>query len=413
MAKCVLILVFVAGAGLVVPLASADQNPSSDASAAMVPITPISEPPDPTPPAQAHANQVSEDILDLVSGRPGFGGLWVDKAGVTHVGVTPAEAGQFKSALSDRFAGEFVLEQRGATYRDLEARRDRVTHMLPELKAAGLDLLEWGPDEVNGTLWVSLRQYSAEKAAAVRRLLGADVVVKQALATGDSSELFSRTDDSPPWSAGIYLYPSATTPYPQCTSGMPIVINRSRYLVTAGHCHDPALQGTFPQDVYNGGAKIGTANWADFTQNGVDAAIISGTAGFLLYRGPNTLVGVESVPWNSLVGQTVCAGGAFTGERCTLPVIAANYCSSYYPNRITCGVSTAGASGAEAAGHGDSGGPMYIVSPRSRISGIIVAAASPQFTCTTQGPVVTTRRCADYVRFQSASSILSHWNTTM
>lgn len=123
---------------------------------------------------------------------------------------------------------------------------------------------------------------------------------------------------------------------------MPIVINGNRYLVSAAHCYDPKLGGVFPSDVYNGGVNIGRSNWADFSQNGVDAAVITAPASFTLYRTETSFVGIDNVPWNSLVGQTICAGGAFSGERCALPVIAVNYCSSYYPDRITCGVSTAG-----------------------------------------------------------------------
>jgi hypothetical protein len=419
MVKVLASIVLLVGLALATPFAygqtedrgsAAATPPASDEKATGTPL------PDPTPPSQTRANQVSEDILDLVSSRPGFGGLWVDKAALTHVAVTPAEFAAFEALLGERFKGEFVLERRSVTYRELEVRRDRVSQLMPELKAAGLDLLEWGPDETHGTVWVSLRKYTPDKAAKVRQLLGDDVIVEQAQATGGADDLLSRTDDWAPYAAGIFLYPPpAVSSYPQCTSGMPIVINGSRYLVTAGHCHDPALGGTFPQDVYNGGVKIGRANWADFSQNGVDAAIITAPAGFYLYTGPSTMVSVGSVPWNSAVGQTVCAGGAFSGEKCALPVIKVDYCSSYYPNRITCGVSTAGAPGAEAAGHGDSGGPMYVRSPYLRISGTIVAAASPPFPCTTQGPVQpgTTRTCMDYIRFQTASSILNHWNTTM
>lgn len=410
---CILLL---AGLALAAPLAYGQDNARGTSRATLptpsgkVTGNPL---PDPTLPAQVRANQVSEDILNLVSGNPGFGGLWVDKSGLTHVAVTPSESAGVLALIGERFKREFVLEQRTVTYRELQARRDHASQELPALRAAGLDLLEWGPDEIHGVLWVTLKNYTPEKAGIVRQMLGSDVVVEQAKATGGADDLLSRESDWAPYSAGIYLYGSAATQYPMCTSGMPIVIAGSRYLVTAAHCYDPALGGTFPQDVYNGGAKIGRANWADFSQNGVDAAIITAPTGFYLYRAQNTIVSPGPVPWNSAVGQTVCAGGAFTGERCSLPVDKVNYCSSYYPNRITCGVSTAGAPGSEAAGHGDSGGPMYILSPSIRISGTIVAAASPQFACTIQGPTGGTRYCSDYIRFQTASSILNHWNTTM
>lgn len=403
-----LVLVLLVGAALVAPLASADDGlrGSSSTSSATSDKAASNPLPDPTPPAQIHANQVSEDIQNLVAKSPGYGGLWVDKTGLTHVAVTPSEATRVNAILNDRFKNDFVLEQRAVTYRQLEARRDRVNQLMPALRSAGLDLLEWGPDEVHGTLWVSLKHYSPDKATRVRQMLGDDVIVEQAMA-GGADDMYSRTSDWSPYSAGIYL----STDMSMCSSGMPILVGGNRYLVTAGHCHDPNLGTPFPADVYNGGAKIGRANWADFSGGGIDAAIVTAAGSLTLYRTETAYVATGGAPWNSAVGQTICSGGAFTGERCALPVIKVNYCASYYPNRTTCGVSTAGAPGAEAAGHGDSGGPMYIVSPSVRISGIIVAPASPQYTCSTHPE--GGRTCSDYVRFQMASSILSHWQTTM
>lgn len=196
---------------------------------------------------------------------------------------------------------------------------------------------------------------------------------------------------------------------------MSIVIKGVRYFVTAAHCTDPNLGLPFPSPIYNGGTYIGQTNWADFTANGIDAAVVKAAGHASTYRTASTYINMETTPWNSLVGQTVCAGGAFSGEKCALPVIAVNYCSNYLGYRLTCGVSTAGGSGKQAAGHGDSGGPMYIMSPVPRFSGIVVAAASPQFNCSVQGPTPpgSVRTCSDYVRFQTIQSILSHWNTTI
>lgn len=371
--------------------------------------------PDPTTDEETRANEESNAIAAIVSNMPGFGGIWVDEGGITHVAVQHGKAGDFATALEERPKGEHVLEEVDFSYNDLVSRRNSISEQIRTLKTQGLDLLEWGPDEKNNAVWISLRNYTDEKADSARKLLGQDIIVKPATVTGDENDLFSRTDDWQPYSAGIFLG-DFIDPYPFCSSGMPIVIRGNRYLVSAAHCYDPALGGQFPSDVNNGGTNIGRSNWADFSSpNGVDAAVITAPGSFTLYRTETSFVSIDTVPWNSLVGQTICAGGAFSGERCALPVIAVNYCSSYYPDRITCGVSTAGKDGGEAAGHGDSGGPMYILSPSRRISGIIVAAASPQFTCSVQGPVppFRTRTCSSYVRFQTASSILSHWGTTM
>jgi hypothetical protein len=403
--------------GAATPYSLAAQFMGSDESASLPTKSPAGQQatlPDPTTSEESRANEVSAAVAAIVSEMPGFGGIWVDEKGITHVAMQQGKAGNVKAALGDRFNGEYLAEEVKFAYADLVSRRDSISKQLDSLETQGLDLLEWGPDEKNNTVWISLRNYSAEKADLARKVLGEDTIVKEATVPGDENDLFSRTDDYAPYSGGIYLG-RANDPYPRCTSGMPILINGGRYLVSAAHCYDSAFGGQFPSDVYNGGAKIGRANWADFTQYGTDAAVITAPASFTLFRTETSFTSIDKVHWNSLVGQTVCAGGAFSGEKCALPVIAVNYCSSYYQTRITCGVSTAGKDGAEAAGHGDSGGPMYILSPYKRVSGIIVAAASPQFTCSRRGPVPpgSVRTCSSYIRFQTASSILSHWGTTM
>jgi len=141
-------------------------------------------------PRQAHANEVSGAIRTLVAADAGFGGLWVDQAKRTHVAVTPQAIDRIRRLLDARFKGEYVLQSRSVTYRQLEARMARVTREIPALRRAGLDLLEWGPDEIRGTLRVSIRGYSPARAALAHRLLGADVIVERAAAGGGSDTLF-------------------------------------------------------------------------------------------------------------------------------------------------------------------------------------------------------------------------------
>lgn len=214
-------------------------------------------PPDPTTPEQARANEVSGAIAERASSVPGYGGIWVDETGITHVAVAGTSDTGVTRAIGDDFGGEYVTEQVESSYDDLLARRDAISTRIPDLKKQGLDLLEWGPDEKNNSIWISLRNYTLAKAELARNILGNDVLVEPAMAPGDERDLYSRTNDGSPFSAGIFLYPKSST-YPYCSSGMPIVISGTRYLVTAGHCYDPVTGGTFPSDVYNGGLK----DWA-------------------------------------------------------------------------------------------------------------------------------------------------------
>lgn len=372
--------------------------------------------PDPTPKEQRRANEVSEAILDAVSGLRGYGGMWIDSSGLTHVAAQSAWVEAIRSTIGQQFEGEFTVDVVDYSYADLVARRDAISLALPELEAQGPDVVDWGPDEARNSIWVSLRSVSDENVRLVRAALGKDVSIEQALTTGGKEDLFSRSNDTSPYSGGIYTAPLSSV-YPTCSSGFPIVINGTRYLTTAGHCYDAAAGGSgFPSNVYNGGAYMGRANWLDTSNYGVDTSIITAQGDFSLYRTSTSIVGYSSTPWTSVAGQTICSGGAFSGERCALPVIRVNYCSDYYyddGSRFTCGVATAGKDGAQAAGHGDSGGPMYILSPSARVAGMVSAAASPQYLCSVQGPGQSVRTCSDYVRFQTVGSILDHWGTTM
>ena len=149
--------------------------------------------PDPTTNEENRANAESNAIAAIVSEMPGFGGIWVDEAGITHVAVQHGKAGDFANALQKRPKGEHVLEEVDSSYNDLVSRRNSILEQIGTLKTQGLDLLEWGPDEKNNAVWVSLRNYTKEKANLARKVLGEDIIVSPATVAGDENDLFFRT----------------------------------------------------------------------------------------------------------------------------------------------------------------------------------------------------------------------------
>ncbi len=163
---------------------------------------------DPSSKAEARVNEVSNAIFDDVSGLPGYGGVWVDHNGLTHVAFQHDEVQSVDNALHAKYAGEYVVDQHKFTYAELIARRDEVTTRLGELRRAGLDPLDWGPDEQNDTIWLSLRNFTPEAADKARTLLGEDVRIEPSPTNGGIDDLFSRSSDSEPHAAGIYLYPT-------------------------------------------------------------------------------------------------------------------------------------------------------------------------------------------------------------
>ena len=154
--------------------------------------------PDPTTNKENRANAESKAIAAIVSEMPGFGGIWVDEAGITHVAVQHGKAGDFANALKMRPKGEHVLEEVDSSYNDLVSRQNSLSEQIETLKTQGLDLLEWGPDEKNNAVWISLRNYTEEKANLARKVLGEDIIVRPATVAGDENDLFFRTRGARP-----------------------------------------------------------------------------------------------------------------------------------------------------------------------------------------------------------------------
>jgi hypothetical protein len=149
--------------------------------------------PDPATDEENRANEESNAIAAIVSGMPGFGGIWVDAAGITHVAVQHGKAQDFAKALEERPMGEHVIDEVEFSYNDLVSRTNSISEQMGTLKTHGLYLLEWGPDEKNNTVWISLRDYTEEKADLAREVLGEDINVRPATVESDENDLFSRT----------------------------------------------------------------------------------------------------------------------------------------------------------------------------------------------------------------------------
>src|SRR5919205_2130874 len=115
--------------------------------------------PDPTTDEEIRANEESNAIATIVSAMPGFGGIWVDEAGITHVAVQHGKARDFAKALEERPKEGHVLDEVEFSHRDLVSRVDFIAEHWGRLKRQGLNLLEWGPDDKNKTVWISLRDY--------------------------------------------------------------------------------------------------------------------------------------------------------------------------------------------------------------------------------------------------------------
>lgn len=351
---------------------------------------------------QMKATALSGDTWQAVHNDHRFAGMWIDDGGRVHVSYQGDPKASATSASARALSSAIVIHGNAKyTYDELVARRDGVIGKIAGLRSQGIHIVEWGPDEITNTLRLAVVDPSPSTVSILTAAFGADVEI-QAVAEPEQDSAFSRWDDYSPWTAGGEINDGSGS----CTSGPGILRNGTRYLLMAAHCF---ANGAY---VYNGSEYVGKKNWIDIRDGGTDTAILTGTGSGTMFTSDTAITTMSSTPWTSTVGSYVCFNGAYSGEQCgSLKVIATNYCTDI-TGRLTCGTATAGKDGAAPAGHGDSGGPVHIVSPRWAYAGTIVGAASPQFVCprNSQGG---TRYCSSWVRFQMIGPALSYWNAAL
>ena len=244
-----------------------------------------------------------------------------------------------------------------------------------------------GPNEDGSGITITVVGDDADRVAAARVLrarYGAVVADVRAVAQAPSSDdLFFagwRFNDYAPWYGGDRIATSSGS----CTSGVAATVNYAPAVLTAGHC---ASYGT---GFYNGPRSNNAFNWLgsmNYDDDNADVAAIG-------VASTSTHINVGSDPqyasqrnitaWSTpYTGQYMCQSGSWTGERCNLRVVATHQwiCRSYnngclawwYP--MTDAINTAG-SGYAAAGHGDSGGPVYLQGT-STATGLVHGTLSP------------------------------------
>jgi len=345
------------------------------------------------------ASALANDAWGTASADPDFAGLWIDDDNVPHV----AYRGSAELVATKRVSAGFTIHSGFRyTYRDLAAKRDAVSDEVRALQKSGIRIVEWGPHVATNRLRLSVADPTPAVTQVLRARFGADVEIEASEVPADGG-LFSRTDDDSPWASSIFI----TNPAGEgCSSGPHIRRNGVNYLLTAAHCVNT------PGEVFkNGNQVVGTANWVDQGDRTTDTAIITGQGGAYMYVTDSTYEIMSTTPWTSVEGSGVCFNGAYSGEICAgQKVIKTDYCTDI-TGRLVCGVATAGVDGTQSAGHGDSGGPVHIKSPRWAYAGTIIGAASAQTPCTRRP--AGGRTCSVYVRFGSMQSILDRWGATL
>ncbi|MFE5588507.1 trypsin-like serine protease [Kitasatospora sp. NPDC056531] len=194
----------------------------------------------------------------------------------------------------------------------------------------------------------------------------------------------SRTNDSPPWTAGADLTVSDNS---RCSTGVPGWVNKKRVLLTAAHCQTSG-------NVYNGQRVIGEVTAAD---NALDVAVIT--------TDQSTEARFYSGSWNSGdsrplygparmdPGHTVCFSGATSGFHCELEVTRVGV---HTPSGRTDATEVKSRSGGIAVAQGDSGGP---------------AVANPQGDSMAPVGVITAGNTDTKIACSNVSSVTTCYST--
>lgn len=279
-------------------------------------------------------------------------------AGMQRAGVTiSVHAAKFSAAQLEQAAATLK-----ASGRSLGDRGIAVSSVSIPVTGAGLDVtLLAAPAKAVG----APRALAASEArTALNTVLGDTVATTKTstLKWDTSSEYYSgpRFNDFAPWYGGDRIAQG-------CTTGFPAVYNGAMEMMTATHCGGVGTVFTNGPRTNGSTSYMGTVTSAN---SGTDVSVID-VAGSVNYInvGPAQNSSVRAVgSWQSpVVGSYICQSGSYTGEICGLRVVDTNQsvCTSYilwfctaYMGPMADVVNYLG-SGSYAAGHGDSGGPLY------------------------------------------------------
>jgi hypothetical protein len=380
--------------------------------AAISPVGSVPAAPEPAKVAAQDVDQATvrsgsslEKVRKLIPAED-YGGAFLDTTGRLKVMVTRLTS---RPALDPNLDApvDFVVVQH--SLQDLDKRMAEVFQARVALAASGVRVLRVDANEITNTLDVAIKgPVSARARAAIAQVVpGAPLVVSSEVEGPLALFSASRVDDFAPWSAGTVIYGNGGA----CTSGPGVRVGSTEYMVTAAHC------GGYVGEVFYQGhrqvpsvtpERIGTI--AKRPASNLDAMLITANVNRTLYRSWYNLYIPSTTPWDSQPGQTVCTGGAVTGETCSLTVGTTNYCDSI---RNRCGLTIAYRVGAIAAGEGDSGGPVYILQPGLRYSGTISGGPTDKLFDCPGYPAGNIRQCSSYVVFTRIQNTLSYFGASI
>jgi hypothetical protein len=191
-----------------------------------------------------------------------------------------------------------------------------------------------------------------------------------------------RFNDYAPWYGGDRIASSSGG----CSTGFAASYNNAPAMLTAAHCGGVGTGFSNGPRSNNSFAFMGSSV---FSNSGTDVGAIgvSSASSYINVGSALSPTQLYVGSWASpVVGQYLCQSGSYTGEVCGLRVVdtAQNVCQSWFlwwctswQGPLADVVNSAG-SGSYAAGHGDSGGPVYLRSGSGGIAmGLVHGVLTP------------------------------------
>jgi len=329
-----------------------------------------------------------------------FGGARIDAAGNLVVGLTQLDPKVENAIQVASGSTPVTFAQVSATEQQQDAFTGAILDGVADLKTHGITPSSWGPDPVTGGEKMQVVGLTSAGAAYLTNKFGQSLeltnVPPETAHLG--GPLVNRAYDSAPFNAGDFISNRTET----CTSGFSAKNGSGQqFMVTASHCF------AVNDNIYNysadlglgGNTFIGPLYARDLRDGQLDAELVTTGASHLIALGStdHPVAGTVGGSVEPLVGSHVCSDGAFEGEHCNLTVNSYNNCQNGFPrdgNGYACRLVFVTSTDNQAAGNGDSGGPVIQFSGSTPyIAGTISSAANGDagVVCTNWGD--TTRRC--------------------
>jgi hypothetical protein len=200
-----------------------------------------------------------------------------------------------------------------------------------------------------------------------------------------ASQLFFagfRFNDYAPWYGGDRISSTSVG----CSTGFAATYNGAPAMLTASHCGGVGTTFWNGPTSAGGWNVMGNVNYSNTNTDVASIGVTSTTNYINVGSDPQAPSQLYIGSWASpIVGEYLCQSGSYTGERCGLRVVDTGQyvCLSYvlwfctsWQGPLADAVSIYGST-SPAAGHGDSGGPVYL---RSGTSGIAKGLVHGQLT---------------------------------